>query len=96
MTLIAFVLHPWAKLIRSMHAIPRELADDLTVYAIGHNHERRFKDGYNATLCYLTLIGAKPAPPKCFAFSTLPNTRFRLSQEVWKHIHTRIKVITST
>ena len=38
--------------------------------AIGPNNERRFKTAFGETMNYLHTIGAKPAPTKCFTFST--------------------------
>ena len=95
MTFIAFLFHPWALKMRSLQVVPRGLADDLTIYAIGEFHEHDFKSGYIETLNFLKLIGAKPAPTTCYAFSTHPLTRFRLAQEYWEALGARIKVIQS-
>ena len=93
MTFIAFIFHPWTRMMRGMNVIPRCLADDLTVYAIGHNHEARFQASYAETLRYLTFVGAKPAPSKCYTFSTESITRFRLSQELWYDINAYVPVV---
>ena len=79
-----------------MGSNPWGLADDLTIYAIGERRECRFKRGYKATLAYLELIGAKPAPTKCYTFSSVSTTRFRLSQEYWSEVGSTVKVIQST
>jgi predicted lysophospholipase L1 biosynthesis ABC-type transport system permease subunit len=59
MTFIAFLLHPWARLVRSLDFIPRSLADDLLVYAIGTGHQRLVEKAYAATFAYLHCLGAR-------------------------------------
>ena len=92
MMLTSFTFHPWVSQMRSMKVIPRALADDLTIVAIGPNHEKRFKQAYGATMQYLDAIGAKPAPAKCFTFSTSQDTRFGLSRHYWQELQSRVKV----
>ena len=95
MTVVAFVFHPWARKMRSFQFIPRGLADDLTIYAIGAKHEERFKMGYQETLRYLIFIGTRPAPAKCYSCSTQSFNRFRLTHEYWGEISAYITVVHS-
>ena len=83
MMLIAFLLHPWARMVRAMRATPRALADDLLVFATGDEHEAIFSRVYEATLDYVKAIGAKVAPTKCYTFSTIAATRAKLRCNVW-------------
>ena len=92
MMLTRFTFHPWVSQMKSMSVIPSALADDLTVVAIGPDHEKRFKQGYGATMHYLHAIGAKPAPAKCFTFSTSHETRFRLGRHYWQELYSKAKV----
>ena len=77
-----------------MDVIPRGLADDLTVVAIGPGHERRSRDAYATTISYLFHLGAKPAPNKCFTFSSCAETRFRLSDYYWQGLQAKVRVTT--
>ena len=86
MMLIAFLLHPWARMIRAMKATPRALADDLLVLATGPLHEAVFLRAYEATLAYIKALGAKVAPAKCYTFSSVATTRAKLGQHLWKGI----------
>jgi hypothetical protein len=86
MMLIAFLLHPWAAKMRAMGAQPRALADDLLVFATGPEHEVVFRRAYEATLEYIRDIGAKVAPAKCYAFSTVADTRTKLGAHCWPTI----------
>jgi Reverse transcriptase (RNA-dependent DNA polymerase). len=45
MMFTSFTFHPWIAKSKSMDVIPRGLADDLTVVAIGPNHEKEVQDG---------------------------------------------------
>ena len=36
---------------------------------------------------------AKPAPKKCFTFSTSPDTRFRLSNHYWQELGAKVEVV---
>ena len=82
MTFIAFLLCPWARAVSAARCIPRALADDITVFAIGHGHELLLERGYHITLLYLHAIGAKIAFLKCYLFSTCGATRARLAAHV--------------
>ena len=94
MMLTSFTFHLWVSQMRAMKVTPRALADDLTVVAFGPNHERRFRDAFAATMQYLKALGAKPAPSKCFTFSSLKDTRTRLEDFYWQDLQAKTKVIT--
>ena len=93
MMFIGFSFHPWVALMKTLQVKPRGLADDLTITAIGEGHEARFKKGYEATMVYLHRLGAKPAPKKCFTFSTSPTTRLRLDYHYWDVLGAQVKVV---
>jgi hypothetical protein len=78
---------------KGVNVKPRGLADDLTIAAIWEGHERRFKQGLEATMKYLINLGAKPAPKKCFTFSSGPHTRCRLTNHYWQEIGAKVKVV---
>jgi hypothetical protein len=93
MMLTGFSFHPWVALMKTLQVTPRGLADDLTITAIGEGHEARFKRGYEATMEYLHRMGAKPAPKKCFTFSTSPATRTKLAHHYWDVLGVQVKVV---
>jgi hypothetical protein len=93
MMLTGFSFHPWVALMRSYDVIPRALADDLTIIAIGPGHERRFRDAYDMTFLYLHHLGAKPAPKKCYTYSTSGETRQRLRMHYWQQIQAHVEVV---
>ena len=96
MTIIAYLFHPWVKLMKAHGAKPRGLADDLTITATGTNHEAIFKNAFDATFYYLKDLGAKPAPKKCFTFSTAADTRFKLQMHCWESLDTSLNVVNDT
>ena len=67
----------------------------MTIVSYGVNHEETFRQAYICTLSYLHLIGAKPAPKKCYTFSTLAITRIRLQHYLWEEVNATIPVATS-
>ena len=75
---------------------PRGLADDLTITATGKSHELSFRSSYAATFNYLVDLEARPAPKKCFTFSTSADSRFRLKMHHWHSLGTAIKVVNDT
>ena len=95
MMLIAFLLHRWIRLVRSMQCQPRALADDLLTFATGPDHEANFKRSYDATFRYIEAIGAKIAPAKCYTFSTVPATRAKLRHHLWDSFGRTVATKTS-
>ena len=93
MMLIAFLLRPWIMIMDKMDVIPRILADDILIMAIGNEHEKRFKAAYEATHVFLQDIGALMAPTKSTTFSTVRTTRAKLRTHIWETTKTLIKVV---
>ena len=96
MTMIAFLLSPWARYMRSLQVSPRALADDLLVTATGPGHLIRFKNGYSGTFKYLHCIGAKIAVKKCFTYSTDTYARAMLRGHFWVHIQAYLPCVTTS
>jgi len=94
MMMTSFTFHPWVIMMKTMGVKPRGLADDLTVVAFGADHELKFKEAFNATMMYLHDLGAKPAPNKCFTFSSVADTRFKLEEHYWQTLHAKVKVVS--
>ena len=95
MTLIAFMLHPWAQGVVLLDAEPRALADDLLVSAAGEHHAERFAAAYCFTFSYLHALGAKVSASKCYTFNTCPGTREQLARKFWVAIGACVQVVTS-
>ena len=93
MTWTAFMQVPWVHQLRTIHCIPRALADDIHIIAQGQFHEERFRAGYEATLRYMQALGLKVSHKKCFLFSTVPETRPKLANHVWITLHKPIPVV---
>ena len=93
MTWTAFMLVPWVHQLRTIHCIPRALADDILIIAQGQFHDERFRAGYEATLRYMQALGLKVSHKKCFLFSTVPETRPKLANHVWITLHKPIPVV---
>ena len=96
MTIIAYTFHPWVALMKARGGKPRGLADDLTITTTGPNHETCFRNAYDATFYYLKDLGAKPAPKKCFTFSTSADTRAKLRMHAWQSLGSSINVVNDT
>ena len=80
---------------RHLRAIPRALADDLMVLAIGKCCAHIFKRAFAATFSYLHCLGAKVTAKKFFSFSTSETIREDLRHPWWTHIGARIPTIVS-
>ena len=80
---------------RHLRAIPRALADDLMVMAIGKFCAHIFKQAFAATFSYLHCLGAKVTAKKCFTLSTSDAIRDYLRHHWWTHIGARIPTIVS-
>ena len=59
MLMMAFLLRPWAVMMRSKGAIPRILADDVMVRTNGQNAEEEFSCRFEETLQYMIDLGLK-------------------------------------
>ena len=93
MMLIVFLLRPWIIIMKTLNATPRILADDILVFAEGHDHEQKFKQAFEATHIFLADIGARLAPSKSTTFSTEKSTRKKLKSHIWATTGTNIKLI---
>ena len=69
MTIVAYLFHPWVKLMRAHGVKPRGLADDLTITAFGANHEKRVRAAFAAhsplTRCFLPQQTRSPLRRTC-------------------------------
>ena len=96
MTMVAFLLSPWARYMRSLKVSPRALADDILISAHGPGHLIRFKTGYSGTFSYLHCIRAKVAAKKCFTFSSDGVSPGQLKQHFWTHTQARDPCVTTS
>ena len=74
--------------------MPRILADDIMVLAIGEGHEGIFKLNFDLTHQYLSDVGARIAPSRSYVFSTNRVTRQRLRDHLWEVLGTKVPVVT--
>ncbi len=79
----------------TLGAMPRVPADELLVYALGEDHERVFREAYDATHDYLQHLGARMAHSKSYTFSTVRQTRRKLRQHLWRGVNATIKVVSN-
>ena len=92
---IAFLMRPWVQSMLTLGAMPRVPADELLVYALGEDHERVFREAYDATHDYLQHLGARMAHSKSYTFSTVRQTRRKLRQHLWRGVNATIKVVSN-
>ncbi len=95
MAMVALLTRPWISLMRQTGVIPRCLADDLLILAIGNKHQSRYIQAMNQSKQYFQDIGAKIAERKCFSFAADRQTRDFLSKYVWDHTGLRIPTVSS-
>ena len=62
MMVVALLLRAWIVAMKSMGLRPRVLADDLQLIAIGKDHLKDFKEGFDATHRHIEMMGALLAP----------------------------------
>jgi hypothetical protein len=96
MMLVAFVLAPWTRYMRSLNVVPRSLADDLLVLAIGDGNVQRTIDAYKGTFSFLHCIGAKVSAKKSYTFSSTTAGRATLRGHFWTHINAKVECHTNT
>ena len=68
MMVIALMMRPWLKMVESMGAEGRVLADDILVTAEGPAHAELFEKAYDSTHEYMQDMGARIAPSKSSRF----------------------------
>ena len=95
MMLVALMLRPWMSIMESLNTVPRTLADDLLVTAVGPNHLKDIITATDATHNFLNSMGARVATQKSILLTNNYNTRQQLRQHVWKHGDVKIHVAVS-
>jgi len=93
--MIAFLLAPWARYMRSLGVSPRALANDLLISAQGPGHLILFQRGYSGTFAYQHGIGAKISAKKWFTYSTDSVTREQLRHHYWTHIQSKLNCLVT-
>jgi hypothetical protein len=94
--LVAFILAPWTRYMRSLNVVPRSLADDLLVLAFGNGHLQRTTEAYKGTFSFLHCIGAKVSAKKSYTFCSTSEGRNTLRSHFWTHINARVACHTDT
>jgi hypothetical protein len=94
MLMMAFLLLPWAKLMRSKSACPRVLADDVMIRTEGPNAELEFVDRFEETLRYMVDMGAEVSKSKSFIFASQASVRKRMREKVWRTIGGKLPATT--
>ena len=85
-------LRPLIILTRTANALPRALADDLTVMARGLRHWARVRNATTLSIIYLEDLGARVSRPKCALLSTSPAARASMRKHKWPILPKPIKV----
>ena len=86
MAVTALLLRPWIMEMRERSVVPRILADDLQVIAVGKNHLEDYTEAMDATHKHLQDMGAKVSPPKCVSFSSDDVARRWLKEHRWRRL----------
>ena len=96
MALVALLMRPWIKIMKTRGLEPRVLADDLFFYAARTQHASKAVAGMQISKTYFEDIGARVASNKCYMSSTCPFARARIRQIKWgRDDDTAIRVLTS-
>ena len=93
MAIVAYIMRPWVLMMREMGVVPRVLADDILVTALGEQPTLIFINAFDSTHQYLDDIGAKLAADKSLTFSTNKHARVGLRKHVWQKVQAKIKVV---
>ena len=83
MTIVALLFVPWINFIRDGNVVPRVLADDLMVVAIGLVLRVKTSRALKLSKRFFGAIGAKVANNECFTFAHDKETRAALKDYVW-------------
>ena len=70
MLFVALLLRPWMAYMHTLNVKPRTLADDLLLFAAGHDHIGRIIHATECTHTYLSTMGAKVATSKSILFAS--------------------------
>ena len=95
MTMIALIMLPWIKLMRSLDVEARVLADDLMFTAVGKGHRARIVQAMHASRQFFSDIGAQVANKKCVTFAGDSATRTLLLNHSWDNQGLRIPCTAS-
>ena len=93
--MIALLMLPWIKQMRSLDVEARVLADDLMFTAIGKGHRARIVQAMHASRQFFIDIGARVANNKCFTFAGDDATRTLLRNHSWDKKGLRIPCTAS-
>ena len=79
-TLLALLMRPLLRMLRRIQVVPRLLADDLEVLAVGRAHASRLAEAQKAIGLHLRAMGSKVAtgPGKSVAYASSKAGRRRL------------------
>ena len=88
----AVMMRPWLKVMETLGAEGRILADDIFLMATGETHLDTFVRAYEATHEYVQDLGGKLVAKKSMTFSSCKHARKWLDQTQWRRIGTRIPV----
>ena len=83
MTFLALLMRPWILRVRAVGAIPRVLADDMSVMAKGGQHFHATTQAMTITQIYVRDIGGTVSGPKSYTFSSDTDTRRLLRAQTW-------------
>ena len=89
---LGVVMRPLTVLCRLANALPRTLADDLTVSVRGALHWRGLIHIATGVHLYLVDAGAVISSNMSLLFSTSPLVRSKMRRHVWRHLHPKIIV----
>ena len=95
MTIVALLMLSWVKLVRSIGAEPRVLADDLLFTASGSRHLKITTQAMQQSTQYFNAMGAQVADNKCFTFSSKESAHTILEEQIWDEQGTKIPNVIS-
>ena len=96
MLLMSMVLRPMICITRLVGAVPRVLADDITLRVRGQRHWKRLKLASRAAIMFIGDIGGKVSTPKCKLFSTDKGARLAMRLTTWPGLQSRVPVVMSS
>ncbi len=95
MAMVALLTKPWISLMKRNRVIPRCLADDLLILAIGNFHQSKYIKAMSLSKQFFQDIGANVADRKCFSFAADKQTREFLANYRWDHTGLLIPAVSS-
>lgn len=82
-TFLALLMRPWILRTRAVGAVPRVLADDMSLCTTGEAHFRATCSGMRITQLYVRAIGGRVSAPKSYTYSSCKDTRAALRANAW-------------